>query len=470
MGFKDKLGRWILSILFAGILFKGMTVFGAQEVPSYTTEQAEFLTEVKRQTLEMVEKQKNEGEILRRCFAFPLICPTPVSQQIPLIRKAIRQKSEEYRLLVGLSRSGLTAGQGFNFVKLGLTLPGVTFRTEASSGNPSEIQLIREVHAKDLAAMKAKYEKTGKYPIAPTGPFPMSPGLTAETYAWGEEIKTADGFYEMQALLMANQLPFIIYLDSDRHSDADIAKAMGFYVQRLQEALNDLFDEKKNPLESFLIYEPIVRNVLEKNPGHEMALRELFAKQKPKVGLKAWLARNSPSLRLAALSSCSLVAAIMQAWPISLACGGSVAALTSMQLYDDYYRMKEDFSLWLVGAQSHAALKTSEARILYSSFALFLSGQSLGATLLSIETGLVATLSNIPSTAAARFTSLTALREGGLRFASNSFQFKGKDLGASLLAQNFAEMTDNGLKTTRQQRIFTYADFLNLNTLDGIAK
>lgn len=464
---KDILGRLLLSILFAGILFKALSV-GAATPTRYTQTQLELLVEVKKRTLELVEDQKKEGERLRRCFAFPTLCPSDIAPKLGTIRQAIRQRSEEYRLLAGLARASTTI-HGVPSLKLSLALPSITLGSQTVAENPSELKIIKDVYNRDIQEIKSQSQGKLRAPPAP-GSFPLNPYVTQESYYMPEDLKTAESFYEMQALMIANQLPFVVYLDSDRHSDADIAKALGKYVRRIQEALNDLYDEETNPLETFLYYEPIVRSIVDENPQTESTFKELFVLQKPKIGFKAWVAKNSPSLRLAAFSTCSLVAAMLQSWPVSLACGGAVAALTSVQLYDDYYRMREDFALWLVGAQSFQALRNSEARIMYTTFIMFLAGQAVGTTLLSIETGIVATLSAIPATTSARLTSLTALREGGLRFASSTISWKGKDLGASLLAQNYVDMTDEQLATTRQDRIFTYSDYLKLNKMTAASK
>ena len=471
MNVKEKLGRLILSILLTGILFKSMMAFGATPVAEnhYSATQTLLLNEIKKQTLELVERQKNDAEKLRQCFAFVTVCPGDIAHKMPRIRQAIREKSEEYRLLVGLARAEKTVN-GYPNVKLSMAIPGLRLRTEALRDEPAEIDLIKKIYASDLTAieeslplLKATEAQSSPFPIHPQALFSLHPHVKVENLKFPEELKKASEFYEMQALLLATQLPFVIYMDNDRHLDSDIAKALGLHIKRIQEVLNDLYDETKTPLESFLHYEPIVTAVLSKNPESANDLKALFLKQQTKQGFQAWVARNSPSLKLAAFTSCSLVSAILQTWPISLTCSGAVAYLTSKQLYDEYYRMRDDFALWLIGAQSHHALRGTESRLLYSTFALFLSGQALGSTLMSIEAGLVTTLSSIPSIAAARFTSLTALREGSLRFFTRSVQWKGKDLGASLLAEDYSDITDENLKLRREQRIFTYADYLKLH-------
>ncbi|NUN06456.1 MAG: hypothetical protein HUU57_11920 [Bdellovibrio sp.] len=458
MNLKEKLGRLLLSILLTGILFKSMLAFGETPTPEtqYSATQTLLLNEIKKQTLELVEKQKYDAEKLRQCFAFVTVCPGDIAYKIPRIRQAIREKSEEYRLLVGLARAE-HAVNGYPNVKLSLAIPGIRLRTQFLRNEPAELDLVKRIYAADLVAIEESLS-----PSLVPALFPLHPHVKAENLKFREELATASEFYEAQALLLATQLPFVIYMDSDRHLDSDIAKALGLHIKRVQEVLNDLYDEQKTPLESFLHFEPIVTAVISKNPDSANDLKALFFKQQTKQGFQAWVARNSPSLKLAAFTSCSLVSAILQTWPISLTCSGAVAYLTSKQLYDEYYRMRDDFALWLIGAQSHHALKGTESRLLYSTFALFLSGQAIGSTLMSIEAGLVTTLSSIPSIAAARFTSLTALREGSLRFFTRSVQWKGKDLGASLLAQDYSDITDENLKLRREQRIFTYADFLKL--------
>ncbi len=464
MYIKTVFKRTTLSILLSGILLNGAFASATtNNDSSYSAPQLLLLNEIKKQTIEMVEKQKHESELLRTCFAFPTLCPGDITQKLPTLRQAIREKSEEYRLLVGLARSSHTF-HGHRRAKLSLAHPSVILRAEGSKDNPSEMDMIRELYRKDLTAIRSTFKDRQKTP--PSVPMPLHPYVSYESIYMAEELRDAEVFYEMQALLLANQLPFIVYLESDRHSDGEIVNALGVYIKRIQEVLNDLYDENKTPLEGFLLYEPIVQVVISKNPDSKEDLRALFLKQQPKAGLQAWIARNSPSLKLAALTSCSLVSAILQSWPISLACSGTAAVLTSHQLYKEYHRMRDDFALWLLGAQSHNALRSTESRMVYSTFALFLSGQALSSTILSIETGLVATLSSIPSVAAARFTSLSALREGGLRFFSRTIQWKGKDLGASLLAQDFSNITDSDLSPRRQDRIFTYADYLRFNQME----
>ncbi len=421
--------------------------------PSFTAAEEAVLTDIKTKTIELVERQKLEAEKLRRCFAFITLCDPDVKEKLPLIRNAIKQKSEEYRLLVGLANAQSLMNSG-SAARIGMTLPFVQYETRFDK-DQTEMKLIRRLYQEDYRAMADKAAEMFKDK-------PKSPYVNMEGYIIQNELSTAKQFYNMQALLIIHQVPFVIYMKTDKAPDQEIAVALGKYIERVNKALGELYDTQKNPLESFLVYEPIVKSIVEESPQNKAIIENLLRQQKHAVGLKAWIERNSPSIKLAALSTCSLVAAVLQAWPVSLACGGTAAAITGKQLYDDYHRMRDNFALWLTGAQSHTALKTSEARVMYSTLALFFAGQSVGNTLLAIETSLVATLSNLPTVAAARFTSLTALREGSIRFASRTIEMKGKDLGASIFAASYANVTDHDLKTTREDRIFTYKDLLLL--------
>lgn len=447
--------RLVLSILFAV-----SAPFGASaSTTSFSAQQEDLLLELKAKTISLVEKQKYEAEKLRKCFAFQAVCDSDLQKQLPLIRKAIVQKSEEYRLLVGLARLDARGPLPLSTARLSMSLPSVYFAPLSQREN-SETDLLKKIQREDYSVIETNAKTAYAHTRAETLPY-----VDVAGYIIANELQNARHFYEMQAFLIIHQVPFVIYLSSDRPNDNEIAKALGKYIQRVHEALNDLYDDAKNPLESFLIYQPIVNSVIEESPQKKLIVDSLLASQKHKVGMKAWIERNSPSMKLFAFSSCSLVAAVLQAWPVSLACGGTVAAITSKQLYDDYNRMKDDFALWLTGVQSHEAVKGSEARVLYSSMALFFAGQSVSTTIIAIETSLISTLSNLPSVAAARFTSLTALREGGLRFASRTIEMKGKDLGASIFAGSYVNITDQTLVTSRGERIFTYKDLLSLKDL-----
>lgn len=441
------------ALLTSLLLIANATVTHAAPTAKYTAAEEALLLEIKSKTIELVERQKDEAEKLRRCFSFANLCDPQVKEKLPLIKKAVKQKSEEYRLLVGLANAD-SLMNNVNSARISMTLPFVHFERRFDQ-NTSELKLIRKIHNEDYDAITAKTALMYKDQ-------PKSPYVNLEGYSITHEMAAAKKFYSMQALLIIHQVPFVIYLKSDKPTENDIGMALGKYIERVQKALSDLYDIEKNPLESFLVYEPIVTSLIENDPQNKALLENLLHQQKHAVGLKAWIERNSPSLKLAALTTCSLVSAVLQAWPVSLACGGTATALTGKQLYDDYHRMRDNFALWLTGAQSHAALKTSEARVMYSTLALFFAGQSVGNTLIAIETSLVTTLSNLPAVAGARFTSLTALRESGIRFASRTIEMKGKDLGASIFAASYANITDKNLQTSREERIFTYKDLLLL--------
>lgn len=459
MTLKMKVGRLILSLLFTCIFFT-CVMADASSKTQYTPEQEELLVLVKKETIELIESQKSEAESLRRCFAFSALCSAELKNKIPSIRKTIHEKSAEYRLLVGLSRAVKTVTGG-NTVKIGLTIPGVTLETSRPGHRSSELEIVQKIYRADIAAIK-KLQTLSATAVMKNDPL-LNPQLSRQGIGAPEYSRATEEFYETQALLLANQIPFIIYFQDDEIDDLAINRALGLYIKRIQNILNEIYDDQKNPLDSFLIYSPIVENVIQKYPVIEKPLRDLLIQQKlPKKGFDAWVARNSPSIKFAALTTCSLVSAILQSWPISLACGSSTAALTSKQFYVEYSRLSDNFSMWLMGAQSYQALRDNESRLIYSTFALFLSGQALSSTIMSIETGLIASLSALPSTAAARFTSLAALRDGSLRFATRTANFKGRDLGASLLSQEVFEGSHLMPNLSREERIFTYGDFIKL--------
>nr|BFD67980.1 hypothetical protein HAGR004_30020 [Bdellovibrio sp. HAGR004] len=446
----------VITLILSAVMLSASATASTQ--PSLSESQEALLVEIKAKTIDLVEKQKSEAEKLRRCFAFPNLCDEKIKAKLPLIRSAIKQKSEEYRLLVGLANGQSIAGQGIystnTSARLGMTLPYVHYEKRFDQ-DQTELKLLRSLYKEDYQAIADKAAL--KYQDVP-----KSPRFDPTGYAIENELKQAAEFYRMQALLIIHQVPFVIYLPNDKPTDQQVATALGKYIERVQKTLGELYDTEKNPLISFLVYEPIVASVVAGNPVKQRMVQLMLVDQKHSVGLKAWIERNSPSIKLAAFSTCSLVAAVLQAWPVSLACGGTVTAITGKQLYDDYHKMKDNFALWLTGAQSHAAVKNAEARVLYSTLALFFAGQSVGNTIVAIETSLVTTLSTLPSVAAARFTSLTALREGGIRFASRTIEMKGKDLGASLFAASYSNVTDKDLHTSREDRIFTYKDLLLL--------
>ncbi len=438
------------------LLFGTLSAQAAE--PVYTPIQEEVLTELKSKTIQLVEKQKSEAEKLRRCFALPNLCDDKIKEHLPMIRKAIKQKSEEYRMLVGLSQ-GPTVGTNRS-ASLSMNLPRVNYRGTNAHEDSAELKLIKQIYSEDMRAVQGKVALA--YADKPTNPY-----VNLQGYAIQNEQRLASKFYEMQAFLIVHQVPFAIYVESDVIDDGEITRALGKYINRIGTALTELYDPAANPLQSFLIYAPVVNEVASESPVKKATIEELILKQKHTVGMKAWIERNSPSIKLAAFTTCSLVAAILQAWPVSLACGGTLAAMTGKQLYDDYQRMTENFALWLTGVQTEDALRNSEARVMYSTLALFFAGQGVGTTIIAIETSLVTTLSTLPGVAAARFTSLSALREGSIRFASRTVEFKGKDLGASLFAGHYSEITDKNVKLTKEERVFTYKDLLLLQEVSA---
>lgn len=138
--------------------------------------------------------------------------------------------------------------------------------------------------------------------------------------------------------------------------------------------------------------------------------------------------------------------------------------LTSRQLYKDYLDMKDNFTLWLAGAQTFNGVENSEAKVLYSSLATLLVGQGIYSTVAGIEAGLIATMNALPQTIVTRFSSLTALKEGGGRFVTTQYKNKGKDLGASIFAEGSVNEIAMQRLGSREARIFTYKDLLELRT------
>lgn len=418
---------------------------------SLTPEQESLLQELKAKTISIVSKQQQETQTLRKCFAFPEHCPSTVRQKLPAIRNTIKNKSEEYRLLVGLS--DVESAKELSAASLNLSLPLVVYLQYQSQGN-SELDIIETIHQKDQLKLEEKAEVLRR--TAPPG------AIFLKNRMMEREKNQARQFYAMQAAALVQQLPFIIYLNSDQPSDENIVNALGIYNERLTETIKTLEDQEQTPLISFLLYEPVLNIILAEDPQKKQVAAQLSIPAPNLVGVKAWVDRNSPSIKMAALTTCSLVSAILQNWPVSIACGAAATTLTGKQLHNDYYTHRKNFVLWLNGAQEQDRLKESEGRILYSTIALFLAGQPVAKTIMGAETSLIQALSSLPSTASTRMSSLTALREGGMRFTQRTIEFKGKDLGASILAGEFASDSTAEINLPREQRIFTYADFLTL--------
>lgn len=58
------------------------------------------------------------------------------------------------------------------------------------------------------------------------------------------------------------------------------------------------------------------------------------------------------------------------------------------------------------------------------------------------------------------------LRDGSFRFATRTANFKSRDLGASLLSEGVFEGSHLSPSLSREERIFTYADFIKLTEVE----
>ncbi len=419
-----------------------------------------LLHEIRNKTIQLVEKQKQEATKLQACFSKQTSCDSAIKKNLNTLRRTITYKNEEYRILTALSSKSFFFTEKDlvyppSSAKLNITTPPIFLNKVARAPRISEFEVINHIGRADARALTSESEQFySRLPIR---------GNYDPT---GERIKLhkkeASEFYKIQSIIAVQSVPFVVYLKNDAPTDADIATALNSYIQKNNEVLSDLKDLKENPLETFLIYEPVVRSVIKSSKEKQRLVQQMLHDQKHQVGIKAWLERNSMSLKFAAFTTCSFVGAVVQSWPLSISCGSAMIYLTSKQLYTDYFKMQDSFALWLSGAQSYQQLRTAEARTLYSSLALFFAGQGIYSTIARIESGLISTLNELPHAIATRFTSLTALREGGARFAATQANFKSKDLGASIFAETAAEDVDPTKLSSRRERIFSYRDLLKL--------
>lgn len=458
MEYQNKVVITLKKSLGAILLLGGFS--SAASVPSeaWDSGQREFLEQIKHETLRQVEQSKKDLSQLRSCFAFEKNCEPDLRKNKDQIRKGILQRNEEYRLLVGLSQGKVDLKQ-LKSASLGMGFSFVSYERGSFGQMSAEILDILKIHKKDLAAIGQKVAPQATALSASHA----QPYVDIQGQLVVSELKKAQDFYRMQAMMLLTQVPFVQFIKSDRPTDAEISVAMGLYYQKLEGVLVNLLDEKISPLESFLIYSPVVQKVLNKDIQYFKIYESIRFQQSALVGFQAWVERNSPSIKLAAFSTCSFVAAVLQAWPVSLGCGGALFALTSKQLYFDYNKMKETFVLWMEGVETKEHFQEVRGRLLYSSLSLLLVGQGVSSTIMSIELSLSAVLSQLPSTAAARFTSLSALRDGSLRFAERTIENKGKDLGASLMGGAYSEIADPRVRISeKSERLFSYADFLKL--------
>ncbi|MFP5520702.1 MAG: hypothetical protein ACLGGX_12425 [Bdellovibrionia bacterium] len=438
------------------ILILVLTKISWADNNTFSPEQIQFLNDVRIETFKTLEKGQREAYLLRQCFMDDRLCEKDLLTKKTKIRAGIIQRNEEYRLLVGLSVSSQNL-QKIPYASLGFGFPRVYF----NNNNLSEVRDIRDIEARDIHWIEYKLSAEDQNQRRPTDP-EMQP------FRVQFEINQSRQFYKHQAYLLVSQLPFIPFIKTATPSDRDIALALSEYLTRLDTVLLELYDLQKTPLESFVIYTPIVQKLIRENPAREQIFLNIKFKQKALYGLKAWLEKNTPSLTMAGFATCSFVSAVLQAWPVALSCGGIATAFTGRQLYLDYHNLHQDFTLWMAGVQSQSTYTDRQARILYTSLTLLFIGQGVTSTLAGIEASLATVLSQLPSTAATRFTSLTALRESSVDFAKSFVEFRSKDLTGSLIAETHAKNQNTKISLTRSERLFSYADFILLE--DGITQ
>lgn len=428
-----------------------------------STPETKLLEEIRSKTISLVEYHKREAQRLLLCFANHQACDVAIKKNLPTLRRTIKFKNEEYRILTALSSKSFFLGPKDRVIpptsaKLNISTPSIFLNSNSiQKDQASEQTVVQKIGQKDLVAMNEE----SNYVLRDYRPNPYYDAI-------GERIdlhkQEAAKFYKIQAIIAVQSVPFIVFLNTDNPNDGDIKNALTAYINKTDKTLTELKNLKENPLESFLIYEPVVEAVTKNSKAKKQLALKMLNDQKHQVGIQAWLERNSASLKLAAFTTCSFVGAVVQSWPVSISCGSAVVYLTGKQLYTDYLKMQNAFAYWISGTQSYKQLRTAEGRVIYSSLALFFAGQGIYSTVAKIETGLVATLNELPSTISTRFTSLTALREGGTRFATVQANFKSKDLGASIFAESAANDVDPNSLGSRKQRIFSYKDLLKLRT------
>lgn len=419
------------------------------------------LEEIRDLTVSAVNRQMVESQKLAECFEKSIKCESEIRVRLSSLRQTIIHANEEYRLLTALSQKSFFnetpyyASPSNSQFRLSRALPSIQVNLRAAENPQSEISVLRKIGTGDYLGMKAESRSFYSH-HTPNIRFDPS------AYRLKEHFYQASKFYKAQSILVIQGVPFVIFIKTDQPSDKEIAEALRNYTRRLQDVIKDLNDEKVTPLEAYLAFEPVVERITRNSPQKRDLVRQMLEKNKHQVGFRAWVERNSPSLKVAAFTTCALVGSIIQAWPLTLSCGGALVAITGNQVYVDYIRMQDNLGLWLSGAQSYSAFKTAEARLVYSALALLFAGQGVYSTIAKIETGLITTLANMPQQALARVSSLTALREGGVRFAALQGRVKSKDLGASIFAEDLSQDINMENIQSRFYRIFKYSDLLNL--------
>lgn len=447
------MGTCLRYILFSFFMFWSAA---QAQVLNFSPEQTQFLEDLKIETFKTLQQSQKEAYLLRQCFIDDRLCEGNLIEKKPQIRAGIIQRNEEYRLLVGLSGGSKHLKQ-VPYMSLGIGFPAVFF----TNTKDKEIQDIKKIEARDRDWIQYKLSKEDQTRRRPTDPRML-------TFRADFEEKQSRLFYKHQAYLLVNQLPFIPFIGSAKPKDSEIASAISVYIARIEEALLELYDEEKTKPDSYLMYTPLVTKLIQERPEREKIFLGIQFKRQALFGVKAWIEKNTPSITMAGFVTCSFVSAVLQAWPVALSCGGIASALTGRQLYVDYHNLQEDFTLWMAGVQSQTNYTDRQARVLYTSLTLLFIGQGIGTTILGIEASLATLLSQLPQTAATRFTSLAALRESSIEFAKGFVDFRSKDLGGSLIAQSHADGLKPAVKLQRSERLFAYADFILLE--DGVSQ
>lgn len=441
------MGNRILISCFTFLLFFSTA---QAQIVSLTPEQREFLEDLKIETFKTLQKTQNEAYLMRQCFVDDRLCDSSLLSKKAEIRSGILQRHEEYRLLVGLS-IGSKNLRMLPYASLGIGFPKVFFTNEKER----ELQDIEKIEAKDLQSIRFKLENDDQKRLKQTDPQMLNSRIEVE-------LNQSRIFYKHQAYLLVSQIPFISFISSSKPSDLEIAHALSVYLSRIEESVLELYDVETTKLESFMTYTPIVSKLIQEKPEREKIFLGIQFQQKALYGVQAWIEKNTPSLTMAGFATCSFVSAVLQAWPIALSCGGVATALTSHQLYLDYHTLQEYFTLWMAGVQSQSNYTDRQARVLYTTLTLLFIGQRVGSTILGIDASLASVLTQLPQTAATRFTSLTALRESSFDFAKGFVDFRSKDLGGSLIAQTHASNLKSPVKLKKFERLFSYSDLMLL--------
>lgn len=438
---RSRLSKWVVARLFTVTLMSNSTA-----VAELTSTQKDFLQDVKVSSLQTMQKSMDEVRSLRDCFIEPRLCRADMIDDRDKIRLGLRQKNEEYRILLGLGL-GSDHLKMLPYATVGIGFPKVLFKQ--SSAN-REWRDILNIESKDRQEMERLFRYLKDQPSYP--------------HVIEGQIKQSKTFYRNQAQLLVYHLPVVAFIQSDNPSDNDLAKAFGAYLERLNQTFKNIYDEKKAPLESFMLYTPIIESLVKQNPNYLKVFKSIEFKQQQLVGLKAWIDRNKPNLIMYGFMTCGLVSAMLHVWPVSIGCLSGTGTMATINFMKDYRNLEDDFALWLTGVQSNENLTSRQARLIYSSLNLLLMGHMAGSTIVSIETSLVVALSSIPSTVVSKVTSLTAIREGVYDFAKSFAAFRAKDLNNSVVA-SFHDADDHLNMQSGMigvDRIYTYSDLVKV--------